>query len=177
MASAFAAGIARKLYLRLKPVLLAEAFFAAAGADFFPETAFFRVVFEPWGALAPARSRPVGFPDFFVRVRDLFGAPLFAPDFDRFNPTTFAFTAATADRAVDLVPEETSDLPCAERFPIIVPAIAPATAPTGPATAPPMTAPATPPAVCFETGSWGFAFLAGARFFILVGSYGAADWL
>ena len=150
-----------ELYLRLEPAFLARAFPAAAGADFFPDAGFLRVVvFGPGAAfLALARPRPV------------------APDFDRFNPATFSFTAATADCAVDFVPDDTSDLPCAARLPIIVPAMAPATAPTGPATTPPMTAPATPPAVCFETGSWGFALLEGARFFILVGSCAAAEWL
>jgi len=136
---------------------------------------FLRVVFAEGAALPFARAPAVVFEDFFATVRDFFGAP-FAPDRVPFNATTLFFTAERADCADAFVPEETRDLPFAERFPIMVPAMAPATAPTGPATTPPITAPATPPAVCFDTGSWGFA-VCGERFFIPAYRDRVSSWL
>lgn len=77
----------------------------------------------------------------------------FGRELPRLKPGTLALTACTADFAVRIVPDETSDFPLAARFPIIVPAIAPTAAPTGPPSTLPTTAPAIPPAVCFETGN------------------------
>jgi hypothetical protein len=99
---------------------------------------------------------------------ELFFADFFAPlvfldglkrghDVGSLTDATFDFTAFTAPVAAFTVEEETNVLPFAARLPIIAPATPPTTAPTGPATMPPIMAPVTPPAVCFETGTFGFA--------------------
>lgn len=98
-----------------------------------------------------------------------FGTVLLITAFVFFNDGSFDFTAFVAVFAVFSVPEETSVFPCADRFPMIVPAMAPATAPRGPATTLPTIAPATPPAVCLETGK--LAFAGGELFFFMVQSY------